>query len=265
MVKSRTRIVEISNNGTARPTKLRNRVTSSDAPKLYRSIGQVGGQSYTQTNGIANVTGRFDGTGLVVERTEALHDVVSAASINTFLSERVMFYPGAAGLNWLRNMSNAYSLYEIHRLEYTYVPQVPTTLAGAIGMCFFPDTLDINPTSMSQILASEQSLFAPVYAGGDGGTFLQRFGYPKGNVVSFEVPQHVFRTGSEYTKYRVTNNTGMDAILAAANGAAVANLYSPGRLVIASSGVGEASKNVGKIFVRYKIRLLSPIPLQAQG
>lgn len=256
--KYREVVVEINENG--KQNKKRGSKNSL-APAVARAPGgTVGGQSYVKFKGLGSVLGGFNGTDLVVERTEALYTFVSASTANTFKCETLTQFPGYSGLNWLKTVSDTYGEYEVHRVEYTYVPSVPTTVPGTIAMSFYADTRDTAPTSMVQVLSSEQSLMAPVYAGGDGGTYLQRFGAPSGNVVSFEVPQHVIRLASGvYKRYKMTTDTGMSAIIGTAGGA-VANMYAFGELNVASDGVNAASQPLGTLFIRYKIRLIGPVP-----
>lgn len=227
--------------------------------------GSVGGQSYTKTNNYANTKGQLNGTHMIVERTEALYNVVTNATANAFRCEALTIHPGFGGFEWLRNLSNSYSQYEIHKMEFTYVPQCPTTTAGAVAMCFYPDVRDATPTVISEVLASEQSLYAPVFSGGDGGAYLQRFGAPNGNIVSFELPDHCIKhSNGTYKMFKVTSAAGMASIIGAANGSAVANIYSPGELMVATTGVATASLQTGVVFCRYRIKLLGPIAISTQ-
>lgn len=264
------REVDLDSNGRTRnKKKIKNTagaVTYRTRNGTIRDAGSsVGGQSYVKFQGLGSVLGGFSGTDLSVERTEAMYTVVSSSTANAFRCESLTQFPCFSGFNWLKNMANSYSEYEVHRIEYTYVPGVPTTTGGTVAMSFYTDMRDTQPNNLAEILASEQSLMAPVYAGGDGGTYLQRFGAPAGNVVSFEVPQHVIRYSNSIPKrYKMTSDGGMSAILGAANGQAVANQYAYGKLNVASSGVASASLVLGTVFVRYRIKLFGPIPIGNQ-
>jgi len=232
----------------------------------YRNAGgTVGGQSYVKFAGLGTVSGAFSGTDLYVERTEAMYDFVASATSGGFKVETLTQFPGFSGFNWLKGISSSYGEYEVHRVEYTYVPAVPTTTPGSVALCFYSDIRDSAPTSMAQMLSSEQSLMAPVYAGGDGGAFLQRFGAPVGNVVSFEVPQHVLKLSNGTPKrFKMTTDGGMSAIIGTGGGG-LANLYSFGELHVASNGVDQASKALGTLFIRYRIRLIGPVPTATQA
>lgn len=264
------REVVLLENGGYRKDKKKTKTSSravrvSDA-NVRSGSGTVGGQQYVKVQGFNSVLGGFSGTDLYAERTEACYTFTSAATVNTFKVESLTQFPGFSGFNWLKNISNSYSEYEVHRLEYTYVPSVPTTTSGSIAMSFYTDLRDGTPTDMAQMLSSEQSLMAPVYAGGDGGSFLQRFGAPIGNVVSFELPDHVLRFSNGVPRrFKVTSDGGMSAILGAANGQTAASTYAWGELNVASSGVGSANTPLGTLFVRYRIRLIGPIPIANQG
>lgn len=266
----RIREVSIESNGQQKRKK-----RGSAGPVAYltrngavpRSVGStIGGQNYIKVQGFNSVIGGFSGTDLYVERTEAMYTFTSSATSGAFKVETLTQFPGYSGFNWLKNLSNSYGEYEVHRAEYTYVPTVPTTTGGIVAMSFYTDVRDISPTSLADVLASEQSLMAPVYAGGDGGTFLQRFGSPAGNVVSFELPSHITRFSNGVPKrFKMTSDNGMTGILAAANGSSVANQYAWGELNVASSGVTGTNTQLGTLFIRYRIRLISPLPIANQG
>lgn len=226
----------------------------------------VGGQRYSKTGFLpaTAMVNMRDSSSMVIERTELLEQVNASSTANAYTATTIAWFPGSSRLSWLRNFSNSYSQYEVHRLEFTYVPNVPTTTPGVVAMCFFADIRDTTPTSLPQILASEQSLYAPVYAGGDGGTFLQRFGSPGGNVVSFEVPNHAIKyDNGTHKMFKITNQDGYEA-LTLGGGLAVGNLYSPGEVTYATSGC-PAGANVGAIFVRYRVVLKGPIPITSQA
>lgn len=263
------RTVVLDNMTNGQPKKIQKKKrNSSNGPgsaAVRSSSGTVGGQQYAKIPNLSSVVGGFNGSDLFVERTEALWTITAAATAGNFKCEPLVQHVGQSNLLWLANMSNSYSEYEVHRVEYTYVPSVPTTTAGNVAFSFYSDVRDGTPSSLSQMLASEQSLMAPAYAGGDGGTYLQRFGAPSGNVVSFELPQHIIKFSNGVPKrFKVTSAAGADAIIGAANGSSVINQYAWGELNIASSGA-EANKVLGIVFVRYRIRLMGPLPIANQN
>lgn len=232
--------------------------------KKKKNVIKSGGQRFAQTTPLARVRMNLQGdsTSLLIERTELFTQVNASPTANAFTAFSFPWYPGAITLNWLRNFSNSYSQYEVHRMEFTYVPNVPTTSTGVVAMAFFTDYRDTTPTDMNAMLSTEQSLYSPVWGGSDGGTYLQRFGAPPGNVVSFEVPKHALQYDSGTHKmFKMTTNTGFGTIIS--NPASV-NLYTPGSLVVATSGVA-ASSNCGAIFCRYRVMLKGPIPITSQS
>lgn len=229
----------------------------------------VGGQVYSKVSygtGSGSMVSNIQGTSMVFEKTEAYKEVVSSSTPFAYGAEGAIFHAMANGLNWLGNMANAFTTYELLKVEFTYVPAVPTTTAGAFSFAFLEDLRDDVPTTMTQLLATEQALYAPVYAGGEGGTFLQQFGAPSGNVISFQLPRHVL-AGSDGTpkRFRVTKDATLIAAVAASDaGAYAGEAYSPGRLVWGTKGVAGASASVGQIFVRYRIRLSGAIAIGNQ-
>lgn len=230
----------------------------------------IGGQTFSKANlgvGRGNLSSGPLGTQMIVEKTEAWFTVKSSQTSGLFRSQEAYFHAMASALNWLPNMANAFTSYEVLRLEFTYVPAVPTTTGGAVSLAFLEDARDDTPSSMAQMLATEQSLYAPVYAGGEGGTFLQRFGSPSGNVISFEIPRHAI-CGADGTpkRFKVTRPANLD--LALSGGIAgiysVAN-YTPGKLVVSTEGITATDATMGQLFVRYKIRLSGSIAISNQA
>jgi len=229
----------------------------------------IGGQNYSPlsyNNGSTYGTSGPKGSMMIVERTEPIGVVASGATPGAFNAQQFIFYPMNATLAWLQNMANSFTSYEVLRAEFTYVPIVPTTVAGAVGMGFNEDLRDDTPTTLSQLLTFEQSLMAPVYAGGEGGRYLQQFGSPGGNVVSFELPPHVIQNAAGVPhKFRITKPANITAALAGADGSVYAvSSYSPGRLMIGVDGVTTANTNVGQVFIRYKMRLSGAVNIALQ-
>lgn len=235
-----------------------------------RPVGtvSVGGQAFTTSylgTGKGNMSTTSAGTSMVVEKTEPIMTVISASTVNTFVTQAEWFYPMNINFNWLRNLANAFTSYEILQLEFTYVPAVPTTTAGAISLVFQGDLLDLNPANMGQMLCSEQSLYAPVYAGGEGGRYLQSFGSPSGNVIAFQLPKHLYADASGVPKrFKIATNTTFAASYATDVGKQALLNYTPGTLIVASEGITTASQTLGQVFVRYKLRLSGSIQISQQ-
>lgn len=229
----------------------------------------VGGQVYSKVKygtGSGTMVSNVQGTTMTFEKTEAYQSVITSSTSNEYAAGSAIFHAMASGLNWLSNMANAFTTYELLKVEFTYVPAVPTTTGGAFSFAFLEDIRDDVPSTMTQLLATEQALYAPVYAGGEGGTFLQQFGAPSGNVISFQLPRHVI-AGADGTpkRFRVTKNATLVAAAAASDaGAYAAEAYTPGRLVWGTTGVASESATTGQIFVRYRIRLSGAIAIANQ-
>lgn len=275
-----------NNKSTTPRPRLRKRQDYAGTPPIRRRYGpdplsqvmslpkhpystDVGGQRFaTVRNTGMKIRTHQDSSTLEMERTEAFGTVTaSGAPAGAFNCIGRFFYPMSPFLSWLRNFANSYSSYEILRLEFTYVPSVPTTTRGAVAMAFFTDLRDLLPTNMAQMLASEQSLYCPAYAGSDGGTFLQRFGAPTNNVVSFELPDHAIKYADGTPKmFKITNEAGFNAMQGTSNvGDATIGLYCPGELIIATEGAETTGQVFGQVFVRYHVRLKGPIQVSNQN
>lgn len=226
----------------------------------------IGGQRFSIAN-LGPSTGyslsRPGSADLILEKTETFSAVASTGT--TFQAKFSAFHPGSPDLGWLQNMSNSFSSYSVLALEFTYVPAVPTTTAGAVAIAFQEDPLDNTPTTMGQMLTSEQAMYCPVYAGADGGTYLQKFGAPPGNIVSFTIPPRCIKDENGAHKvYKMCKGSTLVGIYAGLNNAEVstAQMYSPGKLIVATEGV--AAGTVGQVFVRYRIKLMGPINISNQ-
>lgn len=195
---------------------------------------------------------------MVVEKTEALTTVVATAA--TYLGGEQNFYPSSTGIPWLSSISQSFTQYQILELEFTFVPNVPTTQAGSFMMAWTGDYQDTVPSSQAIFLQTEQALLAPVYAGTEGGRALQHFGFPKGDVVGFSVPKYTYTVGTskQPNTYKILSNLTFSGL-----GNIDKNLYSPGRLLFGVNGVKDATAllpiTVGQLFVRYKVRLLGSV------
>lgn len=268
--------MRISSNGRQTPQPMSRNSPFAQPKSARRSRARlmrsglltVGGQNYAPVSySSGTYSGKADSSGnvMVVEKTEPILAVGSLAG--SFNLQEVTFHAMQPALTWLTNMANSFTTYEILKAEFTYVPLVPTTVAGGITMAFAEDLRDDNPTTQTQMLAYEQGLLAPAYAGGEGGRYLQRFGSPGGNVVSFELPQHVYKDSAGVPKrYRITKNSNLSAALTAGTNGSVysTEAYCPGKLLVGTDGFTVASANVGQVFVRYKLRLSGAINIALQ-
>jgi len=229
----------------------------------------VGGQIYSRVKyglGRGNLLSNYQGTSMVLEKTEVFFPVTSSGVSGAFTAAGIIFHPMSTYLSWLTNMANSFTTYELLRVEFTYVPSVPTTTAGAFSFAFSEDLRDDTPSTMAQILNTEQSLYAPVYAGGAGGTYLQQFGAPANDVISFELPRHVIADAKGTPKrFRVTKDATLVTTVAASDaGAYSGEAYTPGKLLVATQGITAQSALVGQVFVRYRIRLSGSIAIANQ-
>lgn len=251
--------------------------TSCPTMKLPKQVRSVGGQRFSITNlGPSNgyTVGKSGSTELILEKTERFVSVKAAKAAagppvvltGAFKAEEFNFHPGSSNLAWLQNMSNSFSSYSVLALEFTYVPSVPTTTTGAMSIAFYEDPLDATPADMGQILTSEQALFCPVYAGTDGGTYLQRFGSPPGNVVSFNVPKRcIMDERNTPRNFKVAKGSTVTSMKASGTLSDLSSvqLYSPGKLVVATEGCPD-DLTVGAVFVRYRIKLMGAVSISNQ-
>lgn len=223
----------------------------------------VGGQNiekrFTQNAPIVSGMTLLNGTtSMIVEKTEAIGTV---DLVTAFTLSAKKIHCGSDGFPWLASISKSFVEFQILELEFTYVPTVPTNTAGAMMLAFVGDYQDANPANQSDFLQSEQAILGPVYSGTEGGRALQKFGFPAGDVVGFSVPKYTYCVGVSKTPitYRICTQATFDALDAKEQ-----NLYSPGKLIWATSGGTAVNTTVGQLFARYRIRLLGSVKADKQ-
>lgn len=276
--------VQVSKNGTVslgNAKSVPNLVPADRKKKPKKSTGKshvakIGGQRFSIANmgpGGGYTSGSVNSTELILEKTERFIEVKAATAAagppvvaaGDFLAIHTPWHPGSGSLPWLRNMSNAFTSYEILALEFTYVPAVPTNVAGAVALGFYEDLVDLVPTDMPQMLVNEQAIYAPVYAGTDGGTYLQRFGNPGGNVISFNIPKRcIADERGTPRRFKIATDAVLATLSDGTNSEKVsAQTYTPGRFVVASQGAPSA-QICGQVFVRYRVKLTGAISISNQ-
>jgi hypothetical protein len=234
----------------------------------YNNI-TIGGQAFALSNlgtGSASMSLGPMGSQMIVEKTEPLMTITASSTAGAFGVQTEFCFPMNANFAWLQNMANAFSSYEVLAWEVTYVPSVPTTTTGSLSIAFYEDLVDDDPTTLAQMLVSEQALFAPVYAGGEGGRYLQKFGSPNGNIVSFMVPKHAICDALGAPKrFKVTKPTTITTITSNESelGRAALSDYIIGKVCVGTQGC-TASQTVGQLFVRYKLRLSGTVSITNQ-
>lgn len=231
--------------------KIPKNVASASVKKILANIGGQQIPVSKISGSPQGVMGQENGTtSMVVVKTEPIFQVIGDTG---FSVSGVDFYPQGAVLPWLSSISKSFVEYQVLDIEFTYVPYVPTTTTGSVSIAWTGDYADSDPATMLAMLASEQSMIAPVYAGSEGGQALQQFGIPKGNVVGFKVPRYTYCEGGRPKTFRNLGETKFSAATVE-----MRNQYSPGRLLVAVSGMA-SNATVGYVFVRYKIKLLGSV------
>jgi len=102
------------------------------------------------------------GSSTVVSHTEqlAVVDIQEGAGWRY----NALINPRKAMFNWLRAMALAYDMYEVLSLKFRYVPDCPTTTAGAIAMFIDYDPTDDNSgVSMSDLMSMAGAVTDSLY------------------------------------------------------------------------------------------------------
>lgn len=230
------------------------------AGKAQRQV--VGGQtSYTWQNNpplLRSVGSQR--TEIILERTEALSTSVTTGVAGALNIQSYFVHPGSTEFSWLRNMSNAFAEWQLMKMEFTYVPSVPTTQIGSVAIALRPDYGDTFPGTLAEVQRYDGSVSGPVYAGTDGGLWVNQWGINYPNVVGLTVPDYMFKFDKSHRTYRVVSDATFNGLSNADK-----NQYSPCAFVVATAGTATSSTAVGTIFARYKVRLFGATPITLQA
>lgn len=238
--------------------KLARRVAPYPQHLLAAPRQTIGGQTSIPWRNVPAklIAPRVGRTELVVEKTEALTTQVLTGASGALNIQTFVFHTGTSELSWLRNMANSFVEWQLLGLEYTYVPSVPTTQAGSVTIAIKGDYLDGTPTSQAEVQRYDLSVSAPVYAGMDGGSWINQWGLNHPNTIGVTMPDYMYKFGTQPRTYRVVSDSTFNAMINTDK-----NDYSPGALVVATSGTGINAGSVGTVFVRYRVRLLGSVAI----
>lgn len=167
------------------------------------------------------------GTDLIVSHCEFVEFLNGSTA---FSVQNLFLNPGNGTLfPWLTALARRFESYIFESLEIHFEPTCPTTSRGAVYMVVDYNPQDPAPTSVNQIMTYE------------------------GAVRTSSFMSKAFAASKQGLSKRKTYFVSGD-VLEPTNGE---NLYDAGRVLIAVNGQADASE-VGEIYVRYRIRLMTP-------
>jgi len=188
---------------------------------------------------------RTTSEGTIISNTEPLvsMDMLASGAVQT---KRLIFHPSA--FPWLASLAGSYSRFRWKLLEFIYIPTCPTSTEGYHNLYLGYDFLDPEPTSMQQAEEAYRSISHPIWSGAEGATSMQTGRHGAGAVVC------TVDTTRINNYYRFTTLTSFNALTAINK-----NIMCPGYCQSTTVN-GAPFVNAGRIYCRYTIELVEPIP-----
>lgn len=209
----------------AQPKKKSSLRVSSQSVPLGRAV------RYQQTKPSFSNLNSSDGS-IMVRHEEFSFDISATSSAFTVVKSLPLNPGNQDIMPWMSRVAPNYESYVFETLEIEYRPLVPATQSGRVYLTVDYDVSDPAPTDKSEFMsmhgAESQSIWAPIVMRCDAKDLKK---IPQRFVLDEPVP------------------SGTDA-----------RLYNTGNIFIALDGVGSGSYpfKVGEIYVKYKVKLMTP-------
>jgi hypothetical protein len=187
---------------------------------------------------------------LFLSSSEMVGTIATGSSTTTFTATRNVAVP--FNYPWLNGLAINFAKFRWRYLEFIYIPAVPTSQVGQVGMCLQYGTQDGLPGTLQSLSQVYGAVTAPVWGGAGGANMLNTgiSGMRPSDAVSIRVD--VSRFDKPWYKYiDATTWLGMDVN--------IRDMYVPVQLVTGAI-TGTASQPVGNVYVKYAIELIEPIP-----
>jgi len=182
--------------------------------------------------------------GVRVSNSEYFADVATSAAGSTG-----MFPFNPTSLNWLAGIAKSYSKYRVHKLTFSYLPQVATTQGGYVDLGTFYDTEDAGQwiaTGGDVLYSCPQFASGPPYAGGAVSTANNNV--HDNNWFGLEVDTEA--------AHRTYPWLAIDSTVPVATG----NLAIPVSVGIRAAGPGLATNTkIGRLIASYDIEFIQPV------
>lgn len=108
--------------------------------------------------------------GLRIRNTERLNSL-NVVATGTEYRVGYLFNPGSVvNYPWLANIANNYSMYRVHKLEFSYIPFVGTTVSGEVALGIVYDAEEVvnwaSAGSLANLAQLSEFCSGPPYSGG---------------------------------------------------------------------------------------------------
>lgn len=206
---------------------------------------------------LRNPTARIktDGRSTTLEHCEPIQDISIGSALQV---SRLDLIPST--FPWLNAMAQNYSKFKWHFLQLYFIPSCPTTTPGSVALGLTYDDLDTNvssTTTFNQVAVLNRSVVSPVWGGASGSAYLHR----NGNAVPLDAVCVEVDTGKlDKPYYKYITQAQLGTLNQTAPGVAASGMYVPCSYVVAVSNGPSTAVFAGRIFAKYKVELLEPIP-----
>jgi hypothetical protein len=169
----------------------------------------------------------------IITHTEYVTDIVAGANNpSTFTTQSFAINPGqATTFQWLSRVANNYESYQFTSLDFYYETEAPTTLGGSLILTVDYDAADAAPTTKQQAMAYRSSVRSAPWNSCEHCSLKEDLTKNKSNFV---------RIGGQ------PPNTDIKT-------------YDIGNLFVASAGVTTGGSTLGELYVKYTVRLMTPV------
>lgn len=189
------------------------------------------------------------GTSIRVSNREMVSAVIDNGfidgAVGSFVNSSFMINPGMSGtFPWLSGIANNYETWKIHHVTFEYIPECATSTPGSIRMMIDPDSKDVAPQTVADMMANQiKSDLQP---------------YMKSSVTITR------KNVRFYDRPLLVTNTWPPPVSTTAAGFDQAE-YLSGFFYLSTGGIGLTGTGVGRLFVTYDIELFNPCPRRPTG
>lgn len=220
-----------SGQNRTRPPNSRPRAPLGGNGSVNRLEAAPAAQGRVRVNPPRAVQGMSPNGNRVVVFEEYVQDIISSPTTVTFNAERFPVQPGLSTLfAWLADQAINYQEYRFRRLSFRFESSQTTGIAGKVMYAFSPDAADPVPVNKQEMLEYGVKGKCDVW---------QEF--------EMSVPVSEALGAKRYIR----------------SGSLAANLdiktYDIGALFVASSGIVATNANLGELYVKYEVELMTPV------
>jgi len=194
--------------------------------------------------------------------------------ISSFQTGNAAFQESSVNLNpgitsvfpWLSSIARNYNKFRFLRLRFFFSGSCPTSTAGKVWIRLSYDPLDAAPTTLAEVMQSENSCSGPAWFGGtvsnekafDRNLAADANIYVDADCSRFSLPWYVIRNTDAATRLALTGAPTGGIGTLALSGSTIDNTSVPCRLSYGNNSV-TTSTIPGELYVAYEVELIEPV------